>query len=207
MCLLESIRIEQGEVQLLHYHQRRMDASAQALWHTAAPSLQHCVEAMSLPAQGVYKWRLTYNDKGIQTSELMPYQPKSIHSLQLAQADALEYGFKYADRSAIMHLWGQRGVCDDILISKQGYITDSSYCNVVLRHVSGVWHTPNTCLLKGVMRQYLIDTNTIAEVNIKISDLVKYTKVRLVNAMMPWRRCIEMDINAIKKPHKSIGVL
>ncbi len=170
MYLLESIRIEHGEAQLLEYHQERMRQSAWQLWQIANTCLSRMGSQISFPKQGIYKWRLLYNAQGIESSEIIPYQRKPIKSLRLL----------------------------DILICKQGYITDSSYCNVALQHQTGDWHTPSTPLLKGVMRQHLIDNHIIKETSIQQTDLKHYTKIRLINAMMPWNNCIELPINALQ---------
>ncbi len=198
MYLLESIRIEYGEAQLLEYHQERMRQSAWELWQIATTCLSRMGSQIRFPKQGIYKWRLLYNAQGIESSELIPYQRKPIKSLKLLPADNLDYSLKYADRTSIEQLYKQRGHCDDILICKQGYITDSSYCNVALQHHTGDWHTPNAPLLKGVMRQYLIDNHIIKATSILKTDLKHYTKIRLINAMMPWENCIELPINALQ---------
>ena len=61
---------------------------------------------------------------------------------------ALDYAFKYEDRSALMRLTRQKGICDDILITKDGFITDTSYSNVVLENSEGLF-VPHTYLLNG----------------------------------------------------------
>ncbi len=197
MYLLESIRIEHGKAQLLEYHQERMRQSAWQLWQTESICLTSRGSQIHFPKQGIYKWRLLYNAHGIESSEIIPYQRKPIKSLRLLPTENLDYSLKYADRTSIEQLYKQRGNCDDILICKQGYITDSSYCNVALQHKTGDWHTPSTPLLKGVMRQYLIDNNIIKETSIQQTDLKHYTKIRLINAMMPWKHCIELPLNQL----------
>ena len=51
-----------------------------------------------------------------------------------------------------------RGACDEILIIKDGHITDTSISNIVFRLPDGWWLTPFTPLLKGIMRTYLLES-------------------------------------------------
>ena len=66
--------------------------------------------------------------------------------------DDICYPYKYTDRDNINRLIELRGDCDDILIIKNGMVTDSSYANVVFRDLNGNWVTPSTFLLPGTIR-------------------------------------------------------
>lgn len=56
---------------------------------------------------------------------------REIRSLRLVAADdELDYHLKYADRSALARLLQRRDDCDEILIVRDGAITDTSYSNV-----------------------------------------------------------------------------
>jgi len=182
MCLLlESISLRDGVVERLPYHQQRMDDAIQQLHQVAAPRLTPEIQRLDLPDFGHYKIRITY-DKIIHTLEVIPYQQKQINSLQVLFNDTIEYSLKYAQREALDELFQQRGIADDILIVKNGLITDTYYCNILF-HDGRDWITPLQPLLKGTMRQYLINTGVVHETDISINDITRFKKAKLINAM------------------------
>ena len=63
-----------------------------------------------------------------------------------------DYSFKFSNRKAIDDLLKFRNGCDDILIVRNGLITDTSYSNVVFRK-DNMYFTPNFPLLNGTKRQ------------------------------------------------------
>ena len=78
----------------------------------------------------------------------------------------------------------QRAGCDDILIVRDGRITDTSFSNVVFEDAGGGLYTPDTCLLKGTRRESLLDAGIIRECPITVDDIRRFRKVLLVNAMI-----------------------
>jgi len=82
--------------------------------------------------KGLVKCRIVYSND-IQEITYTPYQPKSIKSLKLVEDNTIDYHCKYLDRNHINELYTQRGNCDDIIIVKNGMLTDSSYSNIALR--------------------------------------------------------------------------
>lgn len=182
MCLLlESISLREGVVERLPYHQQRMDDAIQQLHQLTAPRLWPELNRLDLPASGHYKIRVTYK-KAIHSIEVIPYHKKQINSLQVLFSDTIDYSLKYAQRKALDELYEQRGIADDILIIKNGLITDTYYCNILF-HDGRDWVTPLQPLLKGTMRQYLINTGVIHETDISINDLSRFKKAKLINAM------------------------
>lgn len=80
-------------------------------------------------------------------------------------------------------LYEKRGNCDDVLIIKNGYITDSSFCNIIF--FDGYkWFTSKTPLLKGTCRDRLIAEGVVSEVEIKTEHLADYSMFMLINAML-----------------------
>jgi 4-amino-4-deoxychorismate lyase len=131
---------------------------------------------------GRHKVRFVYDQHEFEI-EHHPYQPKIVKSLKIVEAPVLDYSFKYEDRSKLVGLFKEKGSADDILITQNGHITDSSYSNVAFW--DGLeWFTPTTYLLNGVRRQYLISTGAIIERPIMIEDIKNYEKVCLINAML-----------------------
>jgi len=130
----------------------------------------------------IYRCRVISSDK-IESVEISQYIFKPVKSLKLVCCNNLEYEHKYADRSSIENLFKKRADCDDILIIKNGIITDTSICNVAF--FDGInWYTPKNPILKGTKRQKLIDEGKIYEKQIMANDLNKYLKVCAFNAMI-----------------------
>ncbi|HEY8936446.1 MAG TPA: aminotransferase class IV, partial [Cyclobacteriaceae bacterium] len=115
--------------------------------------------------------------------EFIPYQPKSIRSLRIVEHDRINYEFKYADRRTIDRLFELRKGCDDIIIIKRGLVTDSSFSNIVFKKGKH-WYTPWSALLKGTMRQSLLEDGIIEEEEIRKEDLKDFESFKLINAML-----------------------
>ena len=122
-------------------------------------------------------------DSTIKKCEIHPYKIKPVKTLKVVSIDEIKYQYKYADRKNLEKLFAKKGTCDDIIISKNGFIKDSYYANLLF-YRKGVWYTPKSPLLKGVQRARLLKEGKIIAKNIKIENIRKYKKVRLINAMI-----------------------
>ena len=181
--LLESIRIEEGKVMNAEYHIERMRRSVAEAKHPTSTSFPgNFIPENLIPPTGIHKCRVLYNS-AIVSVEVAPYIPKKITTLKVVQAPRPDYSLKYADRSAINSLYELRGECDDILIVSDGLVTDTSYCNVAFEK-GREWFTPARPILKGTMRQYLLDNGEIKEKEIPVSEINEYSRVWLFNAMV-----------------------
>jgi 4-amino-4-deoxychorismate lyase len=194
--LLESVRIEEGEVRNLDYHIDRMMRSAIAAGYSP-PALfsGKFIPECSVPPSGLYKCRILYNSE-IVSCEVSPYFRKEIKTLKVIQTPRPDYALKYADRSSIGRLLGMRGEYDDILIVTDDVITDTSYCNVAFEK-EGLWYTPAEPLLKGTMRQYLLDAGVIVKADIRLSQISSFGSVKMFNAMVPWDRAWQIDLKNV----------
>ncbi|MEE4260503.1 MAG: aminotransferase class IV [Bacteroidales bacterium] len=214
MCLLlETIRIESGRIGNIRYHQERMNRARQELFkcsglldldktiRTYACSAgfairpQSALNLQSVPEEQKkrHKCRITYA-RDIETVEFLPYRLPTINSLKIVIDDEIDYVFKFHDRSRIHTLFEKRDKSDDILIVKQGFITDTSYANVLFYN-GKEWLTPSYPLLKGTQRASLLDQEIIRVAEIRLEDLHHFKKVRLINAMIRFED--ELDINIL----------
>lgn len=193
--LFESIRIENGKFENLVYHEQRMKRSLKALFGVdEAFDLEADLSHLPLPAEGVHKCRLTYDDENRQI-EFDEYKPRSVKNLKLVEHDRINYEFKYTDRKTLNHLFTLRDQCDDVLIIKRGFVTDTSYANVAFRK-GKEWFTHWQPLLKGTMRQQLIEYNKIREEEISARDIKDFDAVKIFNAMLRFD-CEEIAIENI----------
>lgn len=181
--LIESIKVEDGKFYNLFYHEQRMLRSMNALFGGDDDfNLEEFLNELEVPQIGLYKCRVLYDDVSRQV-EFTPYQPKKIESLRIVENNRITYDHKFSDRKEIEKLFALREDCDDILIVKKGSVTDTSFCNIVFSRGED-WITPWSALLKGTMRQKLIDDNKITVEKIQLEDIRSFKKFKLINAML-----------------------
>jgi len=187
--LLETIKIEEGKVSNLSYHQARCDESRKVLFaSTDTLTLSSFIQA---PPKGLYRCRILYDEK-IHSVEYIPYSSKEIHRLKIVSSD-LEYDHKYANRDALNKLLQMHSDADDILIEKHGYLTDTTIANIAFYN-GKQWFTPEKPLLKGTMRAKLLNEGFLHTRKIKKEDITDYTHVALMNAMIGFRIINSIEI-------------
>jgi 4-amino-4-deoxychorismate lyase len=193
--LIESIKVVDGKFCNLFYHEQRMIRSLDMLCgFDEEINLEQFLSDLEVPAKGVFKCRIEYDEITKQV-EFVPYEPREVRSLKVVEHDRISYEFKYKDRTKLDKLFKQRKDCDDILIIKKGNVTDSSYANVVFRR-GKTWYTPWSALLKGTMRQNLIDNNKIQTEEIQLADIKSFESFKLINAMLEFD-APEIDVSRI----------
>ncbi|MCB0805860.1 MAG: aminotransferase class IV [Bacteroidales bacterium] len=192
----ETIRIEEGKALHLKYHEERMRRTSIAyLGGVPFPSLKGMIQVPANVRDKVFKCRITYS-RSLEDIVIEPYRPKYIRSLKLVADNKIDYSFKWNDRSELNKLLQLKGNCDDIIIVKNGLITDGSYANLVFRK-GDQFLTPANPLLKGVMRQVLLESGVIKPAIIHENDISAFSHVFLINAMNPLDRAVSLPINKI----------
>jgi 4-amino-4-deoxychorismate lyase len=196
MCrLLETIRCENGVLQNLTWHQARLDYARKMLFKSFR---RFNLEDLVVPEEfksGLFKCRVIYAED-LENVEFLPYQLPKIESLKMVVNDEIDYHHKFADRSKIQKLFEKRGLADDILIVKNGLISDTSYANILFFDGEN-WLTPSKPLLQGTQRAKLLSEMKIIPANITPADLLKYSKARLINAMIRFEDELGLDIGRI----------
>jgi len=178
--LVESIKAENGQFFLLDYHQDRLERTFHAVYKSSCP-WQLVAILPQAPSQGLFKVRFLYNATDF-SIEVQPYVPKIIKTLKLIEIGDYTYPHKWTDRSTINAAFAQRGNCDDVLMTKNGFLTDASYANIVLFDGAN-WVTPEKPLFEGVQRSYLLDLTKIKTTTIATTELSNYQSFQLINAM------------------------
>ena len=193
--LIESIKLLDGEFYNLAYHEARMQHSLSSLFgRSNKPELKSFLLAANYPRTGLYKCRILYDGQSRNVS-FYPYEPRRLRKIRVVHDDAITYTHKYEDRRAIDRLFAMRDGCDDILIVRLGKVTDCSYSNVVFR--KGLeWFTPEVPLLKGTMRQKLIDENKIRPKEILPGDIRSFDGLKVINAMLEFDS-LEIEVSDI----------
>ena len=180
--LLESIKLHHGSYKNLFYHEQRMNLALKKLCGMEEYfNLEDFLSRINKPGDGLYKCRITY-DEARREVEFIPYKPGKISSLKVVEGDGISYDFKYVERGEIDRLFDQKGACDDVLITKNGLVTDTSYANILFKRGKH-WYTPWSALLKGTMRTQLLEYNKVREEEIPVSDIQSFASFKLINAM------------------------
>jgi 4-amino-4-deoxychorismate lyase len=180
--LVESIKVQDGVIYNLEHHQERMDRSL--FTHTGEKNRNNHSDELTVPVEyftGLYKCRVVYRES-IELVEFLPYFRREIRSLRIVHAD-IDYSCKYENRSELNMLFAQRGECDDILIIKNGLVTDTSSANIAFTD-GKAWFTPAEPLLYGTKRSRLIAEKKLIERDITAAKIKNFSHASIINAMI-----------------------
>lgn len=179
---VETIRIENGVPRLFEEHLFRLQNTALYCFGTKLHLSQQMLAAPIEMKGNVIKCRVVYSDK-IDGIEFEPYQKRNIRSLKLVYDNDIDYRYKSTDRDPLNRLLAQRGDADEIIIVKNGFVTDSSFSNLLFENKDGLF-TPDSFLLNGVQRQSLLKLGLVRELSIREEDIANFTQIHLINAML-----------------------
>lgn len=193
---IESIKITSNGASLLSYHQKRVDTTFQSFGKMGSIDLEKIVSSHDKVDSGLYKLRIVYDLEGRFESTLIPYFSLLFASFQLVERPTISYRFKKEDRQEL-DLALQKVKPSQALITQNGFLTDSTFSNLVFLK-EGSWYTPESYLLNGVQRQYLLDQEQIQEIPIGITDLQSFSHFALINALNPLEESKRYPIHLIQ---------
>jgi 4-amino-4-deoxychorismate lyase len=190
------MKLKDGLIQNLEYHQSRLNRSMDELF----PQVRKIdlIQEISIPenyTSGIFKMRVLYRQT-IDQIEVISYEPRSIHSLKVVYHESIDYHLKYTDRQILQELYAQMADCDDIIIVKNGFVTDS-FAGNLLFFDGTKWFTPSTPLMKGTKRQLLLEQGLIVEKEIREEDIRNYQKVGLINAMIDFEEMPIVPVESV----------
>jgi 4-amino-4-deoxychorismate lyase len=195
--LVESIRIENRQPQQLVFHNRRFNAAVKQLYGiTKEVDLGSLIEIPEEIGNERYKLRILFDGFRFE-QEISLYIQRIVNSLRLVKDDTIDYSIKTENRDGLDCAFSLRGGCDDIIIVKNNHLTDSWAANIILFD-GNEWVTPDTPLLKGTQREYLLSIGKIKEAEVRISDLLCFKEIKLINAMVDFERAIAVPIENVK---------
>lgn len=194
---IETIRCEGGIAHHLSYHQHRLNATLQKFALHAHYLLS---DHISPPNDRLYRCRCGYDAKNF-SCDYFPYTPKIIRTMGWIEDETIEYGAKYGDRTVFNDLLARYRAYDEILIVQNGYLTDTTIANIAL-YVEGQWLTPHKPLLEGTTRARLLEKGKLFTAPLTPDDLLKTTKIALMNAMIGFR---EMENGIILPINTRLG--
>jgi 4-amino-4-deoxychorismate lyase len=183
----ETIKINDGQIYHLEYHQKRYESVLESL---GILEYRNLLEYVHPPEKGLFRCKIIYDADSLEVF-YYEYVKRDVKSLKLVYADEVQYRQKSTDRTSLDALFSLRENCDDVLIVRNAFVTDTSIANVAFKE-KGVWYTPKRPLLEGTTRARLLEEKKIVEADIRVEDLKKYTGVALLNAM------VEFDIIALE---------
>jgi len=138
--------------------------------------------------------KVIYSDS-VQKVEYHPLIQREWRSFKIIDSN-IEYPYKYVDRSNIERLYGKREDCDEIIITKNGLVRDCSIANIAIFDGQR-WITPKNPLLKGTMRESLLQKQIILEKDVKIEDLKNAKKIALLNAIIGFYDIDDFEIKGL----------
>lgn len=180
---VETIRIEGGKAMNLSLHEARMNATRMHFAPHATPiSLQKWLDDAPISDERI-KARVVYDVDGVYETTYQTYKRREIQWLRMVEDNNISYTFKSTDRHELDRLLALRNGCDEVLIVKNGLITDTSFTNVAFFD-GHKWVTPAQPLLNGTMRQWLLQCGQLTEAQIASASLASFQRIMLFNAMI-----------------------
>lgn len=185
MCqFIETIRIENGQIHNLSYHNHRLNETRAHFFKDSQPiDLADFIEVPATEQEkDRIKCRVLYA-RSIEEVTYAPYRLHPVHTLKLINCNEISYSYKSTDRNLLNKLHNQRGKADEILIIKNHLLTDTSIANIALFDGTH-WYTPSIPLLKGTQRADLLEKEMLLEKTLTIDNLYSYQQIALFNAMI-----------------------
>jgi 4-amino-4-deoxychorismate lyase len=183
--LFETIKIKNGQIFNLDWHNRRFNKSQKELFNNSLPI--DLKEFISPPKTGLHRCKIIYDTK-VQSVEYFPYERKNFQDFKIIKSQ-LDYKYKYTNRLEFQKLLKDH---DEIIIEKNGLLTDTSIANIAFFDGKS-WLTPAIPLLKGTTRARLIDEGFLKLSDIKKENIKDYSNFALMNAMIGF--CIQKSVS------------
>jgi 4-amino-4-deoxychorismate lyase len=180
--LFETIKCQNRQLHNLKYHDLRVRQSLNRLFEINDDfSFEDTIKIPDWIGEGLYRCRVSYA-KEIEKVEFFAYEYKHPKKIQLVEDKTINYYLKFEDRSCFNNLLNSFSDVDDVIITKNNYLTDSTYANIAF--FDGVkWVTSITPLLYGIKRGCLLENQMLFLDEICVKDLKFFKKIALINVM------------------------
>lgn len=171
----ETIKCEDFEIFNLSYHEKRVAK-------TIGLNL-NLQEYIYPPSHDFLRCKLIYDDSGVLDVQFFPYVKRKIRSFKIIFDDEIEYSKKYLNREKLDELLKKREDCDEIIIIKNGIVTDTTIANIAVFY-ENQWFISKESLLEGTTKQRLIEEQKLILKDISLQMLQNASKIALLNAMI-----------------------
>lgn len=155
--LFETLCIKNGKIQNINLHQVRYERSLREYYGKSAVKIFNLFSLIQLPTplqNQLVRCRIDYNAETTQI-QYFEYQRKIYRTFQPVICDDIEYSLKYLDRSLINTLFAQRGACDEIMIIKNGKVTDCSIGNLIFSPRKKMVHARHAIAFRHTTRKII----------------------------------------------------
>ena len=183
LLCFETIKIYDNQAFNLDFHNARLNNTRKSLFGSKSDlDINDYIQDKTCDISELSKCKITY-DNDILDINITPYTPKNINTFKIVYDEDISYDYKYIDRKLIDNLYSKRDNCDEIIIIKDGLVTDTSIANIAI-YVDGSWLTPKKPLLDGTFKQKLIKSDFLQEYDINIDILMSCSRFAVMNAMV-----------------------
>jgi 4-amino-4-deoxychorismate lyase len=178
---IESIKVEDQEIYLLEFHQKRVDQTFAHFGKEGSIDIAKIYKHLEHDEDGLFKLRIIYDlDKKVRT-QMIPYAIPEIEDFQLVENNSFDYSFKFEDRKELEKM-KMKSKAEEIIIVKNNHITDTSFTNLLFLKGKD-WFTPTSYLLNGVQRQNLLKHKKIKETEVTLQNIKQFSHFQLINAL------------------------
>ncbi|MFV0599991.1 MAG: aminotransferase class IV [Bacteroidales bacterium] len=191
---IESLKLVGERFSNIELHQQRIDLTSKVFSINSKIELKD-ISIPNFNDDLVRKCRIIYSKDDFSVS-FSEYKQRKIENLKVVFDDTIDYSYKFENRDRLNSLFEDRGGCSDIIIVKNGCLTDTSFSNIVLFD-GDKYFTPSSFLLNGTMRQKLIRDKIIFEKEIKLEDIHSFKKLYLINALNSLEDSLSINVENI----------
>lgn len=193
-ALLETIRLEEGEIFLVEKHLERLLASAN---YFSIPADREAIsqtlnQAKEHYPKGIWRIRLTLNNNAESEISVRPLTDSKLHKVRLAQQAIYKENIFHYHKTTHRLLYQEHQIddpdyLDTLLFNNQNEVTEFTIGNIVVE-INGVLYTPpiSAGLLPGTFRQQLLERKVIQEKQILKQDLPNCERIWLINSVRKW---------------------
>jgi len=194
----ETIRVQDGFIEGFGRHLSRMRQTCQhsfGVFHH-----ENIISGIAVPQKhiaGLVKLNIFYNRDSFEV-RFSPYTPMPIQNIVVVECRPdFDYSYKFTNREYLNELLSSVPGADEIIIIKNGHVTDTSKANIVFEK-DHKYYTPDTCLLNGTMRQHLIRSKRIFEKAMRAEDVFSYEKMYFINALNPLETAMALSCKMVE---------
>ncbi|MEA5099631.1 MAG: aminotransferase class IV [Bacteroidales bacterium] len=190
----ESLKLVGERFSNIELHQQRIDLTCKVFSINSKIELKD-ISIPNFNDDLVRKCRIIYSKDDFSVS-FSEYKQRKIENLKVVFDDTIDYSYKFENRDRLNSLFEDRGGCSDIIIVKNGCLTDTSFSNIVLFD-GDKYFTPSSFLLNGTMRQKLLRDKIIFEKDVKLEDVHRFKKLFLINALNSLEDSLSINVENI----------
>jgi 4-amino-4-deoxychorismate lyase len=190
MAYFETLKVLDGKVINEAYHIARARHTQKTFYGRATFS-ELAWENVKFE-MGIYRLRVDYAEE-VKSVTVHPYTLLEHSVLPLQEVDQFTYEHKAADRRFFSQSLEQHNAYSDILFHRNGLLLDTTICNLAFSD-GKAWFTPETYLLPGTKRAYLLDEGRLNSRKIHLDHLSQYRYIAFINALRDFEKIYRFEV-------------